>query len=82
MTWSIDTICWWYVVHWWRYRLNRVIEAIAEVWVWDERPWFNKKKIMGMELIWDSINKTLFLSQKSYTTKMLEKFGMLNSKAM
>lgn len=44
VTWSIDTICCWYVVHWWRYRLNRVIEAIAEVWVWDERPWFNKKK--------------------------------------
>lgn len=40
------------------------------------------KRILEMEIVRDRKNKTLFLSQKSYIKKVLQRFLMENSKVV
>ena len=40
----------------------------------------NARRILGMEIVRNSEDRTLFLSQKGYLEKVLQKFSMENSK--
>ena len=42
----------------------------------------NARRILGMEIERDRKNGTLFLSQKSYSQKVLQRFNMFDSRPM